>query len=38
MAHLKTIDVLVKASENCLSHAIIIAMAKVENGPNYKAY
>jgi hypothetical protein len=38
MAHLKTSVVEVKASENCLAHAIIIAMAKVENDPNYKAY
>ena len=37
MAHLKTSVVEVKASENCLAHAIIIAIAKVENDPNYKA-
>ena len=28
----------VKASENCLIHAIIIAIAKLENDPDYKAY
>jgi hypothetical protein len=37
MAHLKTSVVEVKASENCLAHAII-AIAKVENDSNYKAY
>jgi hypothetical protein len=30
MAHLKTCVVEVKASENCLAHAIIIAVAKAE--------
>jgi len=38
MAHLKTNVVEVKHSENCLSHAIIIAIAEVENDPNCKAY
>ena len=38
MAHLKKSVVLVKASENCLAHAKIIAIAKVENDSNYKAY
>jgi hypothetical protein len=38
MAHLKKSVVLVKASENCLAHSKIIAIAKVENDPNYKAY
>ena len=28
----------VKASENCLAHAIIILIAQAENNPNYKAY
>jgi hypothetical protein len=28
----------VKSSENCLAHAIIIAKAKVENDPEYKAF
>ena len=38
MAHLKTSVVEVKLSENCLALAIIIAMAKVENDPDYKTY
>ena len=38
MAHLKRRVVQVKASENCLAQAIIIAIAKVENDRNYKAY
>jgi len=38
MAHLKRSVVEVKASENCLIHAIIIAIAKLENDPDYKAY
>jgi len=28
----------VKSSENCLAHAIIMAIAKVEYDPDYKAY
>jgi len=28
----------VKTEENCLAHALVIAIAKVENDPNYKAY
>jgi len=28
----------VKAEGNCLPHALIIAVAKVDNNPNYKAY
>ena len=38
MAHLKKIIVEVKAEENCLAHALIIAIARVENDVNYKAY
>ena len=38
IAHLKTSVVEVKASENCLAHEIIIAIAKLEYDPNYKAY
>jgi len=38
MAHLKTSIVEVKAEENCLAHALIISIAKVENDPDYKAY
>jgi hypothetical protein len=38
MAHLKRSVVEVKASENCLAHAIIIAIAKAENDPNNTSY
>ena len=38
MAHFKKSIVVVKAEENCLAHAIIIAIAKVENDANYKSY
>jgi hypothetical protein len=38
MTHLKRSIVEVKAENNCLSHALIIAIAKVINDPNYKAY
>jgi len=38
MAHLKRCFVKVKAEENCLAHAIIIAIARVDNDANYKAY
>jgi len=38
MAHLKRSVVEVKATENCLAQALIIAIAKAENDPDYKAY
>ena len=38
MAHLKKSYVEVKAEENCLAHALIIAIAKVDNDARYKAY
>jgi hypothetical protein len=38
MAHLKRSIVEVKAKNNCLAHALIIAIAGVTNDPNYKAY
>jgi len=38
MAQLKRSVVKVKAVDNCLAHAFIIAIAKVENYPNYKAF
>jgi hypothetical protein len=38
MAHLKRSIVEVKAEENCLSHALVIAIAKLTNDPNYVAY
>jgi hypothetical protein len=37
-AHLKRSVVEMKASENCLAHAIIIKIAKLENDPDYKSY
>jgi hypothetical protein len=38
MAHLKKSIVHVNAEENCLAHALVKAIAKVENDPNYTAY
>jgi hypothetical protein len=38
MAHLKGSIVEVKAAENCLAHALIIAIAKVANDPNYISF
>jgi len=38
MTHLKISIVEVKAEENCLAHALIIAIAKVNNGANYISY
>jgi hypothetical protein len=38
MAHLKISFVEVKATENCFSHALTIAIAKVDNNPNYTSY
>jgi len=38
MAHLKSSIVEVKAEENCLAHALIIAIARVDNDANYAAY
>jgi hypothetical protein len=38
MAHLKRSIVEVKAKENCLAHALIIAIARVTNDPNYQSY
>jgi len=38
IAHLKLGIVKVKAEENCLAHALILAIARVDNDPNYKAY
>jgi len=31
-------EVEVKAAENCLAHALLIAIGKAENDPDYKAY
>jgi len=38
MAHLKRSTVEVKAEENCLAHALVIAFGKVEKDSKYKAY
>jgi hypothetical protein len=38
MAHLKRSIVEVKAEENCLAPALVIAIAKLSNEPNYVAY
>ena len=38
MAHLKRSVVEVKAEDNCLAHALIIAIANVYNNPNYTSY
>jgi len=38
IAHLKKTIVEVKAEENCLAHALLTAIARVENDENYKAY
>ena len=37
MAHLKQSIVEVKTDENCLSHVLIVAIARVDNDPKYKA-
>jgi hypothetical protein len=38
MAHLKRSIIEVKAETNCLAHALIIAIAKITNDPNYNSY
>jgi hypothetical protein len=38
MAHLKRSIIEVKAEENCLAHSLTIAVARLTNDPNYKAY
>jgi len=38
MAHLKRSIVEVRAEENCLAHALIIAIAKLHNDPNCTSY
>jgi hypothetical protein len=38
MAHLKRSIVEVKAENNCLAHALITAIARVTNDPNYNSY
>jgi hypothetical protein len=38
MVHLKKSIVKVKAKNNCLAHALVIAKAKVDGDPNYESY
>ena len=38
MVHLKRSIIEVRAEENCLAHALIIAIARLNNDPNYKSY
>jgi len=38
MAHLKRSIIEVKAETDCLAHALIIATARINKDPNYKAY
>jgi len=38
LAHLKKSIVKVKSETNCLAHAIVIAIAKITNDPNYTSY
>jgi hypothetical protein len=38
MAHLKSSIIEVKGEENCLTHALIIAIARLTNDSNYVAY
>jgi hypothetical protein len=38
MSHLKRSIVEVNAEENCLAQALVMAVARVTNGPSYQAY
>jgi len=38
LAHLERSIVRVKSENNCLAHALIIAIAKIMYGPNYRSY
>jgi hypothetical protein len=38
MVHLKPSIVEVKVKKNSLAHALVIAMARVTNDPNYQSY
>jgi len=38
MAHLKSSIMEVKAEENCLAHALLIVIARVDNDADYTAY
>ena len=37
-AHLKKSIIRVKSDTDCLAHALIIAIARLENDPDYKSY
>jgi len=37
-AHVKHSTIRVKSNTDCLAHALIIAIARLENDPNYKSY
>jgi len=38
LAHLKKSIIQSKATENCLAHALIIAIARIDNDSNYESY
>ena len=38
LTHLKSSILKVKAETDCLAHALVIAIAKITNDPNYKSY
>ena len=38
LAHLKRSVIEVKAENNCLAHALIVAIARLEKDPNYQTY
>jgi hypothetical protein len=38
MAHLRRSIIEVKGTENCVAHALVIAIAKIKNDPNYNSY
>jgi len=38
IAHLKKSTMEVTAEENCLAHALIIAISRIEKDPNYNSY
>jgi hypothetical protein len=38
MAHFKRSIIEVKAADNCLAHALLIAISRVNNDSNYNAY
>ena len=38
LAHLKKSIIQIKATENCLAHALILAIARIDNVSNYESY